>query len=99
MRDIGRLLFFDLLDLAPQHLALGDGDLLLARLTRQCTTQQLTCAGAGQDNELKTIFLWCSFHDARALSDPGTGSIPCWFQWTASTQSHAGGNVESTASA
>ena len=52
----------DLLDLPPQHFALGDGDLLLAGLARLARRQQLTRALAGHDDELEPVLFRCSFH-------------------------------------
>jgi hypothetical protein len=55
------LLVFDSFDFSSQHLALRDGDLLVAALARLGAAQQLPRPLAGDDDELKPILLWCSF--------------------------------------
>src|SRR4051794_3862499 len=52
----------DLLHLEPQHFAMGDGGLLLARLTRQRTREQLARPLPRDHDELEPIVLWRRLH-------------------------------------
>src|SRR5262245_39765280 len=60
--ELSEVLLVHLHDLAPQHFALRDGHLLLARLARYRAGQQLAGTLACQDDELKPLLFGCSFH-------------------------------------
>src|SRR5688572_9433643 len=53
----------DLLDLATQHFALRNRDLLAAGFARFGAGQQLPGALAGDDDELEPVLFRCSFHE------------------------------------
>src|SRR5690348_12913291 len=74
----------DLLDLATQHFALRDGDLLLAVFAGQCARQQLSGTLARDHHELETILSRCSFHvdSLNFLNPAGLKSRPPYLSAT-----------------
>ena len=59
------LLVLDLLHLATEDLALGDRDLLLARLPRLGAAEELPRPLAGEDDEFKPVVFRCALHGPR----------------------------------